>query len=376
MTVEFLGFLAAHDGQEVSARSTRPVDGDYLRRLAVAQDEGGFDRVLIGNGSAMADGAQLAAYAAAHTSRLGFLIAHRPGFVAPTVFARTIATLDQLSGGRTAVHIITGGTDADQRRDGDWLPKDERYARTTEFVEIVKAVWTSRGGEVSYHGDHYQVEGLVADVHPRQEPRPTIYFAGSSDVGIRAGVRVADAFAFYGEPLKGTAEQIAKIRAAAAELGVPGPQRFNVSIRPIIAPTDELAWEKAERTVGRITANVKGGTWDRFRLRSLSDRTNTNQGSSRLRAVNEAGSTFDRAYWTGTSAATNASGISSALVGSPETIAEAVADYVGIGVTSFLFKGWDLLDDAVDYGRHLLPVIRAVLTDRGLDHPTLTKVAS
>jgi alkanesulfonate monooxygenase len=370
MAVEFLGFLAAHDGQEVSVRSTRPVDADYIRRLAAAQDEGGFDRVLIGNGSAMADGAQIAAYAAQHTSRLGFLIAHRPGFVAPTVFARTIATLDQLSGGRTAVHVITGGTDADQRRDGDRLPKDERYDRTGEFVDIVRAVWTTHG-EVNYHGDHYQVEGLLADVHPAQDPHPPIYFAGSSDAGIRTGARVADAFAFYGEPLQGTAEQIAKIRAAAAALGVPGPRRFNVSIRPIIAPTDELAWAKAERTVNRITANVKGGTWDRFRLRGLTDPTDTNQGRSRLRALNESGGTFDRAYWTGTSAATGASGISSTLVGSPETVAAAIADYVDIGVTSFLFKGWDLLDDAVDYGRHLLPVIRGLLADRGL-----TKVAT
>jgi alkanesulfonate monooxygenase len=359
MSVEFLGFLAAHDGQEVSVRSTRPVDPDYVRRLAVAQDEGGFDRVLIGNGSAMADGAQIAAYAAARTSRLGFLIAHRPGFVAPTVFARSIATLDVFSGGRTAVHVITGGTDADQRRDGDWLDKEQRYARTKEFVEIVKAVWTTRG-EVSYHGEHYRVEGLNADVHPVQDPRPFLFFAGSSDAGIRVGAEVADGFAFYGEPLERTRAQIDRIRAAAGGRDL----RFNVSVRPIIAPTDELAWEKAERTVGRIDANVRAGTWDRFRMRGLADRTDSNEGRNRLREVNSAGSRFDRAYWTGTSNATNGSGISSALVGSPETVAAAIADYVDIGVTSFLFKGWDLLDDAVDYGRHLLPVIRDVLKDR------------
>ncbi|MBK1783721.1 LLM class flavin-dependent oxidoreductase [Prauserella sp. ASG 168] len=373
--MEFLGFLAPHDGQEIQQRSTGPVDLDYLRRLAAAQDEAGFDRVLIGNGSAMADGAQLAAFAAAYTSRLGFLIAHRPGFVAPTVFARTIATLDALSGGRTAVHIITGGSDADQRRDGDRLPKEQRYARTGEFVEIVKRVWTTKG-PLDHHGEHYQVEGIDVDVFPVQRPRPRIYFAGSSAAGIATGARVADAIAFYGEPLRQTREQIGRIRAVAAEVGRTEPLAFNVSVRPIIAPTDAAALEKAERITSTIERNVRGGSWDRVRLRGIGDKTANNEGSDRLREVNASGALLDRAYWTGTSKATNASGISSALVGSPETVASAVADYVELGVTSFLFKGWDLLGDARDYGRHLLPVIRDVLRDRGLDHPTLPKASA
>jgi alkanesulfonate monooxygenase len=369
MSFEFIGFLSAHDGQEVQVRSTKPVDPDYVRRLAAAQDEAGFDRVLIGNGSAMADGAQIAAYAAAHTSRLGFLIAHRPGFVSPTVFARQIATLDNFSSGRTAVHIITGGTDSDQHRDGDWLAKEDRYARTGEFVEIVKRVWTQHG-PVSYTGQHYQIEGIEVDVHPVQQPRPRLYFAGSSDAGIRTGARVADAFAFYGEPLDQTREQIARIRAIAAESGRVEPLGFNVSVRPIIAPTDEQAWEKAERVAGRIHDHVSSGRWDRVRLRGLGDASDRNEGSARLRRVNAAAQRYDRAYWTGTSQATNASGISSALVGSPETVAHAVADYAEIGVTSVLFKGWDLLADAVDYGRYLLPAVRAALHERGLDRHT------
>lgn len=365
MSVEFLGFLAAHDAQEIRRRTTSPVDRDYVRELARVQDEAGFDRVLIGNGSAMADGAQLAAWAAAHTERLGFLIAHRPGFIAPTVFARTIATLDNLSAGRTAVHLITGGSEADQRRDGDWLDKEQRYGRTREFAEIVKRVWTEHG-PIAYTGEHYRVEGIDVDVHPVQRPRPKLYFAGSSPAGIHTGVRVADAFAFYGEPLAQTREQIARIRAAAVAAGRTEPLGFNVSIRPIIAPTDEQAWAKAERIESRIRANVTSGSWDRVRLRSVTDKTQSNEGSERLRRVNASATKLDRAYWTGTSRATNASGISSALVGSPETVAQAIADYAELGVRSFLFKGWDLVEDARDYGRYLLPAIKDVLAHRGL----------
>jgi alkanesulfonate monooxygenase len=102
-----------------------------------------LDRVLVGYSSAQPDGTQVAAYAAAHTDRLGFLVAHRPGFVAPTLAARTFATLDQFAGGRIGVHIITGGSDGEQRRDGDHLAKDERYDRTDEYLDILKQAWTA-----------------------------------------------------------------------------------------------------------------------------------------------------------------------------------------------------------------------------------------
>src|SRR6202142_2016613 len=154
---------------------TRPsrgpvIDKDYTRRFVRAHEDAGFDRVLIGYASSQPDGAQVAAYAAAHSERLGFLVAHRPGFIAPTLAARQFATLDQFSGGRIAVHIITGGHDAEQRADGDYLTKDERYARTDEYLDIVKLAWTSTQ-PFSYHGKYYQVEDHQSGVKSPQDPR-------------------------------------------------------------------------------------------------------------------------------------------------------------------------------------------------------------
>ena len=121
------------------------LDRGYIRDFAQAAEAGGFDRLLVGYFSDGPDGFLLAASAAAHTDRLGFLLAHRPGFVAPTVAARKFATLDQITDGRAAIHVITGGDDVDQQRDGDWLDKDERYARTDEYVDILKRIWTETG---------------------------------------------------------------------------------------------------------------------------------------------------------------------------------------------------------------------------------------
>ncbi|MFX5578805.1 LLM class flavin-dependent oxidoreductase, partial [Acinetobacter baumannii] len=75
--------------------------------------------------------------------RIQLMLAHRPGFVAPTLAARQLATLDHFSGGRLGVHIISGGSDIEQRRDGDYLDHDQRYARTDEYLQILRQVWTA-----------------------------------------------------------------------------------------------------------------------------------------------------------------------------------------------------------------------------------------
>src|SRR5271170_6004415 len=163
MTVEFIGMIHHREASEILAPPPVVMDRGYIREFAQAAEQGGFDKVLVGYFSDGPDGFLLSAAAAAHTERLGFLVAHRPGFVAPTLAARKFATLDQFAGGRIGVHIITGGSDAEQRRDGDYLLKDERYDRTDEYLDIVKQAWTSVA-PFSYHGRYYQVEDSYADV--------------------------------------------------------------------------------------------------------------------------------------------------------------------------------------------------------------------
>src|ERR1051325_5749308 len=142
---------------EIHRAAGPAIDRDYVRAFARVHEEGGFDRVLIGYSAGRPDGLQVAAYAAAHTERLHFLIAHRPGFVFPTVAARAFATLDQFTEGRIAVHVITGGNDAEQRRDGDYLSKDERYARTDEYLTVLRKAWESTE-PFDHAGPHYRFD--------------------------------------------------------------------------------------------------------------------------------------------------------------------------------------------------------------------------
>src|SRR4051812_3713338 len=125
--LEFIGMISHRRQSEIHPPSGPVVDPGYINRFAKAHEDAGFDRILVAWGSTSPDALLVAAQAAAATGRIGFMVAHRPGFIAPTLAARQFATFDQLSGGRAAIHIISGGSSAEQRKDGDWLDHAERY---------------------------------------------------------------------------------------------------------------------------------------------------------------------------------------------------------------------------------------------------------
>ncbi|MBC3839188.1 LLM class flavin-dependent oxidoreductase [Streptacidiphilus sp. 4-A2] len=361
MPVEFLGIAATNDGSETNPRSGASFDKEYTLRLARAHEEHGWDRVLFAYGSGSPEPGTAAAYIAANTSRLQILLAHRPNVSYPTFAAREFATLDRISDGRLTVHFITGGNDHEQQREGDFLPKNERYARTREYIEIVQRAWTERE-PFDHAGEHYRFNDFVSDVFPVQQPRPDVSFGGSSPAAYAAGGAVADIFALWGEPLAETAKQIEAVRAASRAAGRLVPPRIQVAFRPIIAPTEELAWEKAHRTVAAIRARRESGAGVSSRRPGAGSPQNT--GSQRLIAIAEQGERYDRALWTSTAAATGGAGNSNALVGTPETVAEALLDYYDLGVDILSARGYDLLGDAVDFGRYVIPLVREGVAKR------------
>jgi alkanesulfonate monooxygenase len=358
--VEFLGIGATNDGTETRPRSGPAFDPEYTVALARAHEETGWDRVLTAYSSGSPDPAQAAALIACRTESLQLLLAHRPNVSYPTFAAKTLASLDVISNGRSTLHVITGGSDHEQQREGDTLPKDLRYDRTREAIQIYKRAWTSRE-PFDFHGAHYDFTDFVLDVEPVQRPRPRISFGGSSPAAYRVGAEEADIYALWGEPLAGTADQIATISKLAAAAGRPAPV-FQVAFRPILGRTEEEAWDKAYRTVAAIHDRTAGGTQQLTRRHRLTDPENA--GSQRLLEVAARGERFDRALWTVTAQATGGAGNSTALVGTPETVAAALLDYYDLGVRILSARGYDLLDDAREFGREVIPLVRAEVARR------------
>jgi len=361
MGIEFLGIAGLNDGGETQARSGASFDKDYTLRFARAHEDNGWDRILFAYHSGSPDPSTAAAYIASKLDHLKILLAHRPNVSYPTYAAKVFATLDQISDGRLNVHFITGGSTADQAAEGDFLTKDERYARTGEYIRIVKQAWTSRE-PFGFDGQHYRFENFVSDIWPAAgRERPEVSFGGSSPAAYAIGAAEADIYAVWGEPLADTAEQIATITDAALAAGREQRPKIQVAFRPIIAATEELAWEKAHDILAKIERRTAGAAPSSF----VGDLKNPeNAGSQRLLSIAEQGDRYDRALWTKPAAVSGGRGNSNALVGTPETVAAALLDYVDLGVDILSARGYDFVNDTIDFGRYVIPIVREEVARR------------
>src|ERR1700712_3071010 len=223
MPIEFLGIAGLNDGSETQARSGASFDKEFTLRFARAHEDSGWDRILFAYPSGAPDPATAAAYIASKLDHLKILLAHRPNLSYPTYAAKVFATLDEISNGRINVHFITGGSTADQAAEGDHLTKDQRYARTGEYIRIVKQAWASTE-RFSHAGEFYQFEDFVSDIPPFAGHAPEVSFGGSSPAAYAIGAAEADIYAVWGEPLANTAEQIQTITDAALAAGGARPR--------------------------------------------------------------------------------------------------------------------------------------------------------
>lgn len=354
MSVQFIGMIGHRLSSETLDASGPIFDKAYITRFAQVHEDAGFDRLLVGYWSDQPDGFLVTALAGLSTSRINFLLAHRPGFVAPTLAARKLATLEHLLDGRLAVHVISGGNDGEQRKDGDYLDHDQRYARTDEFLEVVRKVWTEEQ-PFDHQGTFYQAQNAFSAIKPLQQPHLPVYFGGSSQAALEVAGKHADVFALWGESLEQTRETIARVRAEAARHG--REIQFSVSFRPIIADTEEAAWAKADAILTTARQRIeRSGPVIANKPQSV--------GAQRLLDTVAQGERVDERLWTGIAALVGGGHNSTALVGTPEQVADALLAYYDLGVTTFLIRGFDPVNDAEEYGRELLPLTRAKVAAR------------
>lgn len=355
MSIEFIGFIANSNASETIVRQGPVLDPAYIETVAKAHELAGFDRALLAFHSTSPDSLQVAQHVLTITKELKVMIAQRPGFTAPTVLARQLATLDQLYEGRVSLHVITGGNAIELRQDGNTVDdKDERYARTSEFLDILRLEWTSEK-PFNYSGKYYSVENGFSQVKPLQKGGIYTFVGGGSDAAIEVSGKHADTFALWGESYAQVRDVTGRVRAAAAKHGRPSP-RFSLSVRPILADTEEKAWKKAEEILERATA-----LQDQTGYRRPNHAT---EGAKRLLAAADQGARIDKRLWTEIAKLTGANSNTTALVGTPEQVAEVFGDYYDLGISHFLIRGFDPLIDAIEYGRELIPLTRELVAKR------------
>lgn len=342
--IEIVGLVSPYRGSEASPEAPL-YDPGFVPEIARAYEAAGYDRVLVGQNARSSDSLVNASFVAAATSRLKLMVAHRPGFIAPTMAARALATLDQLSGGRAGVHIITAFSDIETRCDGDYLTKDERYHRSREYVEVLRALWGSTA-PFDHAGTFYRCDAAFSEVHPVHGSIP-VFWAGTSELGLRYGAQVADVYAMAPGSVAQVGDLVARMRAEAAGHG--RELRYSMSMRLVVADSDDAARDRA-------TALLRAVEEKQSRLGLLGrDLGAAAQAAARQAAKAEA---EDPHLWAGLTKATQGRIQVMCLVGSPDTLVEALMRYWHVGIDNFLITGFDWLPDTARIGAEIAPRLR------------------
>jgi alkanesulfonate monooxygenase len=357
--MQFHWFLPTRgDGRDIAPATTvtgtspsalrRPATLGYLAAVARAAEQSGFTGVLTPVGAGCPDPWVVCSALAASTERLEFLVALRPGFALPTLVAQQAATFQELTGGRLRLNIVTGGDPLEQRAYGDFLDHDARYARTDEFLEVLRRSFG--GAPFDFAGAHVRVQGAGLVDPPALPP---IYLGGASAPAEDVSARLVDTYLTWGEPPSLVRGRIERVRAKAAAVG--RELRFGVRLHVISRDTPEEAWTEADRMLAGMSPKAIAATQERFaRMDSV--------GQARMASLH-GGAMPDGArslevapnLWAGIGLVRE--GAATALVGSHEQVAERIDEYAALGFDEFILSGYPHLEEAWRVGEEILPLV-------------------
>ncbi|WNG26775.1 LLM class flavin-dependent oxidoreductase [Cystobacter fuscus] len=229
---------------------------EYMSRLCRRAEEIGYDLTLVaelnlndikGVTEPAMDAWSTAAALAAVTRRLELMVAVRPNFHHPALFAKQAANIDRISGGRLALNVVSSWWADEAKQYGlQFDQHDDRYARTTEWLQVVDGLWSRT--PFSFEGQRYQLKDAICEPKPLSKPRPLLYAGGESETAKQMIARQCDAYVMHGDEPEVIAGKIQDMRARREREGLP-PMRFGMAAYAIVRDSQA----EAEAEVERIT---------------------------------------------------------------------------------------------------------------------------
>ncbi len=307
---------------------------NYVSKLARRSEELGFDLSLIaelnlndikGVQAPSLDAWSTAAALAAVTRTLELMIAVRPTFHAPALLAKQAANIDQISGGRVSLNVVSSWWEDEARMYGvDFDRHDDRYARTSEWLDVVDGLWSRDG--FSYSGRFYKTENTVLQPKPVRRPRPTIYAGGESEAAKNLIAKKCDAYVMHGDPPERVAAKIADLSERRERFNLP-PMQFGVAGYVIVRESEA----EAKRELARIT-DVKQNAAGFANYQQWLSGTQLEQ-----RMSIEEYSVSNR-------------GLRSGLVGTPAQVQDRIAEFERAGVNLLLLQFSPQLEEMERFG--------------------------
>jgi len=314
----------------------------YASRLARRSEQIGYDLTLVaelflndikGIDAPALDAWSTAAALAAVTERLELMVAVRPTFHQPAILAKHAANIDQISGGRLSLNVVSSWWSDEARRYGvQFDAHDDRYARTAEWLDVIDGAW--REPTFDYAGRYYQVSDLIVEPKPVRRPRPTIYAGGESEAAKTLISRACDAYVMHGDPPERVAPKVADMarRRDANELP---PLAFGLAAYAIVRNTEA----EAKRELERITNVAPGSPGYRNYQDWVSHTKLEQQVSLQDYSVSNRG-------------------LRAGLVGTPEQVAERVLEFERAGVSLLLLQCSPQLEEMERFAADVMPLVR------------------
>jgi FMNH2-dependent dimethyl sulfone monooxygenase len=231
-------------------------DWDYMSALLRRSEEIGYDLTLIaelnlndikGVSEPAMDAWSTAAAAAAVTKKLELMVAVRPNFHQPALFAKQAANIDNISGGRLALNVVSSWWADEATQYGLTFDQhDDRYGRTAEWLQVVNGLWSQE--RFNHAGQRYQLKDAICAPKPVRKPRPPIYAGGESEAAKTMIASLCDAYVMHGDEPRFVAEKIADMKRRREAFGLP-PMQYGMAAYAIVSDTEA----EAKREVDRIT---------------------------------------------------------------------------------------------------------------------------
>jgi dimethylsulfone monooxygenase len=293
---------------------------NYVKRVTQRSEEIGYDLTLIaelflndikGANAPSLDALTTTAALAAITQKLELMVAVRPTFHNPAIFAKQAANIANISGGRLSLNVVSSWWEDEARKYGiNYEKHDDRYARMKDWIAIVTSMWEKDG--VSYEGEYYSVKDTL--LQPKPVSKPFIYAGGESEAGKNLIAQVCDGYVMHGDSPEVIGARINDVRQRREKLGLP-PMKYGVAAYAIVRNTEGEVKKEISRIID-VKSSAKG--YDNYQ-----QWLNGTQLEKRVSL--EEYSVSNRGLRTG-------------LAGTPEKIAEQIAAFEKAGVDFFLLQ--------------------------------------
>ncbi|PAE94674.1 LLM class flavin-dependent oxidoreductase [Shouchella clausii] len=325
----------------------------YIKAIAEAAEAGGFTSLLLPTGAGCLDSVAVAANLINCTQSLKFLFAVRPGVMSPTTFAKQFATIDNWSEGRAQVNIVTGGSPKELAGYGDFLPHDDRYRRTEEYIHVLKRLFSEK--EVSHAGEFYELKNATLFPALKQTGSPKIFFGGASETGKQVAANVADVYMMWGEPLEIARERINDMKARYARAG--RQASYSISFQVVLGKTEAEAWANANALVQHLAPEALE---QKQQDRAKGDSVGVNRLHDLMEASRKDNFVIGPNLWAGLTQVL--SGNSIALVGTADQIADRVVEFVSLCFDKVLLRGFPHLEVITEIGADVIPRVNERLS--------------